>query len=348
MKILLGKNVFIYFCHRHFQYSFCKYMDYYVSMENRLSTGYQSIAYKRYCDFNFDNFEKKSDLEVLCAKFKYFYSLLFFDPFGINAYRNNENCEYLSFWLNKEFKNGNISSISIPDFYLKLKSNDTSFDRGNKLKGKMLVIEQEELKIMNTLYDLYNIYNKIIYLKVEDQKTCNDYYSVCVKKYTDSMGNCSNKEYTNFCNALKSFKEKYEKINSVSMGVCRSKDILPLPSEQILLEDKDHVTEQLVGEEEQSLESFSSHLLGIQSQEMVADPVQDEIKDSVKGEKKVSVKEETGETQQPLSLSVEGKPTDNYNRVVSGAGTMLGAFSICMIMYKVKYIPYKNINIAKN
>ncbi|KMZ98984.1 hypothetical protein PVNG_03823 [Plasmodium vivax North Korean] len=314
-------------------------MDYYVSMEKWLPTGYQSMAYKGFCEFNFNDFLKGDALEVLCAKFKYFYDVLF-GPSDVNDYMNNENGEYLNFWLNKELTDGNISSISVPQFYSKLKSDDSSFDRGNKLQGKMLVIDKEELKNMKTLYDLYSIYNTIISLQVEDQKTCDDYYSECVKKYKDSTGNCSNIKFTNFCNALKYFKEKYDKINSVSLGVCKSKNILPLPHVNIIPDEKGPVTEQLVGEEKQSLTGFSPQILGTPSQETSVNSVQETSVNSVQ----VSLEDR----QKAVSSSVEGKQNDDYNRVVSGAGTMLAAFSICMIMYKVKYIPYKNMNIDKN
>ncbi|SCA83616.1 VIR protein [Plasmodium vivax] len=274
------------------------------------------MAYKGFCEFNFNDFLKGDVLEVLCAKFKYFYDLLF-GPSDVNDYMNNENGEYLNFWLNKELTDGNISSISVPDFYSKLKSDHRSFDNQNKLKDKIFVIGKEELEHMNTLYDLYNIYNTIITLQVEDKKKCQDYYSVCVEKYTDSIRNCSNNKYTNFCNALKSFKEKYEKINSDSMGVCKSKNILPLPPEQTLLKEKNLDTEQTGGKQLQTLAGVPPQPLGTTSQETSEDSEQKVGGDLVQEVREDSVPETLEDTQQPPSLSVEGKQTDHYNRVVS-------------------------------
>ncbi|VUZ99425.1 PIR protein [Plasmodium vivax] len=297
-------------------YDFCKYMDYYIDMEKWLPNGYQSKEYKNYCELKFNIFPEKNKLEVLCAKFKYFYSLFFFNTFGVNAYRNNENVEYLNFWLNKELENENISSITIPDFYLKLKSDDSSFDSGNKFK----------------------------------KNKCHDYSAECVRKYKDSMEKCSNNKFTKFCNALNTFKEKYKKIDSVPLVVCKGNDILPLSNEEIIQKEKDIDTERFGGAKEQPLAGFPPKSLEIPSQETSVDSMQkgrgdsvqeergDSVQtgrgDSVQEERGDSVPETLGDTQQPLSLSVEGKRTDNYNRVVSGAGTMLGAFSICMIMYK--------------
>ncbi|CAG9474664.1 unnamed protein product [Plasmodium vivax] len=266
--------------------------------------------------FFIDIFIKNDVLEDLCAKFKCFYRLLF-DPLGVNAYKNKENSEYLNFWLNKEFKKANISSISVPEFYSKLKFYDRSFDSGNKLQQKMFVFGKEELEHMNTLYDMHNIYNTIISLHAEDKKTCHEYSEECVEKYTDSIGNCSNIKFTNFCKALKSFKEKYDKINSVPMGICKGKNILPLPPEQIQLEEKVLDTELLGGEQKQSLADISPQLLEIPSRETSVNSVQTGRGDSVQEERGDSLPETLGDTQQHLSLSVEGKQTDNYNRVVS-------------------------------
>ncbi|KMZ76708.1 hypothetical protein PVIIG_05319 [Plasmodium vivax India VII] len=219
----------------------------------------------------------------------------------------------------------------------------------------MLTIDPEELKNMNTLYDLYNIYNTLISLHVDDNKICRDYSEQCARLYTNSMKKCSDNKFTKFCNALNSFKEKYDQIYSLNTGVCNSSNILPLSQDKILLEVKDLDTEQLGGVKVESLKGFPPQSLGTKSQEASLDPVKEVRGDSgqeVRGDSVQQgigglVQQDIGDIQQSDTPVVEGKQSDNYNRVVSGAGTMLGAFSICMIMYKVKYIPYKNVNIAK-
>ncbi|KMZ76972.1 hypothetical protein PVIIG_06149 [Plasmodium vivax India VII] len=301
-------------------------MDLYIGMESWLPTISQSTTYKNYCVLHFNSFVEKDVLEDLCAKFKCFYSLLF-DPIVENVFRNSENVEYLNFWLNKELKNENISSINAPHFYSKLKSDNSSFDSVNALQGKMLVINQEELKNMKTLYDLYNIYNTLKSLEDENNKTCHEYSTECAKIYTTSMENCSNNNFTKYCNALNSFNEKYEKIDSVAMGVCNSKNILPLSNAEIISKEKDLDTEPSGGEQKPSLVDVPPQLLGISLQETPEDLVQkvrEELVQEVRGDlmqgvRRDSVPETLGDTKQPLSLSVEGKQNGHYNRVVSGA-----------------------------
>ncbi|SCO65466.1 Plasmodium vivax Vir protein, putative [Plasmodium vivax] len=113
-------------------------------------------------------------------------------------------------------------------------------------------------------------------------------------------------------------------------------------SENKLQEVKDLDTEQLGGVKVESLKGFPPQSLGTKSQEASLDPVKEVRGDSgqeVRGDSVQQgigglVQQDIGDIQQSGTPVVEGKQSDNYNRVVSGAGTMLGAFSICMIMYK--------------
>ncbi|KMZ77049.1 hypothetical protein PVIIG_06227 [Plasmodium vivax India VII] len=189
------------------------------------------------CEYNYNDFEEKDALKDLCAKFKCFYSLLF-DPDGVKAYSDNENVEYLNYWLNNEFKNKKISSISASNFYQKFIFYDILFDTENRLRDKIYKIKEEHLKQMDILYDLNTIYNNIKSNLYYDKQKCIDYSKDCVHKYKEAIKPCSINKNTKYCDALMAFKIKYENIESMNLfGGDNTECVLPLPT---LVEEKLH------------------------------------------------------------------------------------------------------------
>ncbi|CAI7724155.1 PIR protein [Plasmodium vivax] len=218
-------------------YIFCNDLDYYIGMEKWISEGYQCRTFKMSCEYNYNDFEEKDALKDLCAKFKCFYSLLF-DPDGVKAYSDNENVEYLNYWLNNEFKNKKISSISASNFYQKFIFYDILFDTEKRLRDKIYKIKEEHLKQMDILYDLNTIYNNIKSNLYYDKQKCIDYSKDCVHKYKEAIKPCSINKNTKYCDALMAFKIKYENIESMNLfGGDNTECVLPLPT---LVEEKLH------------------------------------------------------------------------------------------------------------
>ncbi|KMZ83231.1 hypothetical protein PVBG_05201 [Plasmodium vivax Brazil I] len=182
------------------------------------------------CESHYNDFEEKDALKDICVRFKCLYSLLF-DPNGVNAYSNNENVEFLNYWLNNELKNEMISSISAPNFYQKLIFYDILFDSEKRLRDKIRKIKEEHLKQMDILYDLNTIYNNIKSNLYDDKQKCINYSNECVQKYKEAIKPCSTNKNTKYCNALMVFKIKYENIEGIKLfGEHKSECLLPLPS----------------------------------------------------------------------------------------------------------------------
>ncbi|SCO65465.1 VIR protein [Plasmodium vivax] len=186
---------------------------------------------------SFNDSLRKNDLESLCCKFKYLYDLVFV-TFVDHSPRNNENSEYVNYWLNKELKSKNMLSTTAEEFYQKLINNDSSFDREKKLMNKMHYINEEHLKKMDILYELNTIYNNIKSIYDNDKQKCIDYSNECVQKYTEAIIPCSTDKNTKYCDVLKAFKNKYKNIDSTNLfGGCNAEYLLPLAS---LEEENEH------------------------------------------------------------------------------------------------------------
>ncbi|CAG9474667.1 unnamed protein product [Plasmodium vivax] len=210
-------------------YDFCNYLDHYISTEKWLPDVFHNIRYTYYCKINFDDSIRNNDLENLCGKFKYLYELVF-APFDDYTSRNNENGEYLNYWLKKELKNKNILSITAEDFYKKLTTNDSSFDNEQHLKDKMHEINTEDLEKMDILYHLNTIFHNIKMTSYDDEQNCTSHSAQCVQEFTKAIKSCSTTKKDKYCEALNSFKKKYEQFNGHNrFGGCNKEYLSTLP-----------------------------------------------------------------------------------------------------------------------
>ncbi|VUZ99420.1 PIR protein [Plasmodium vivax] len=210
-------------------YDFCNYLDHYISTEKMLPDVFHNIRYTYYCEINFDGSIRNKDLENICGKFKYLYDLVF-PPFDDYASRNNENGEYLNYWLKKELESQNILSITAQNFYKKLTTNDSSFDNEQHLKDKIHDINTEDLEKMNILYHLNTIFHNIKMTSYDDETKCKSHSTECFQKFTDAIKKCSTDKKDKYCKALKSFKQKYEQLNEDNMfGWCKKEYLSTLP-----------------------------------------------------------------------------------------------------------------------
>ncbi|KMZ88571.1 hypothetical protein PVBG_04780 [Plasmodium vivax Brazil I] len=294
-----------------------------------------------------------NDLGNICCKFKNLYDLLFVS-FGEYASRNNENSEYINYWLNKELKNKQITNMSAQVFYEKLITNDRFFDKQKKLiKNKIHDIEEEHLKKMNILYDLYTIYNKIKITTYDDKQNCKLYSDKIVQKFTEAIESYSTNKKDEFYKALKSFKKKYEDFNgNNNLRGCNKVYLSTLPS--LGEENETNAIEKAQEEGE------SEALLEQEERESEAQLEQEEEEEEEKeveteeNKQHLDAQKDFTEEMHALKLAIQPSlsPTgennnDNNISTFTIFGIILSISVFSTITYKVKYITYKNNNILK-
>ncbi|SCO73002.1 Plasmodium vivax Vir protein/Plasmodium variant antigen protein Cir/Yir/Bir, putative [Plasmodium vivax] len=210
-------------------YDFCNYLDLYITTESSLPSGSYNTANTYNCMFIFHGNVRKDTLRSLCSRFINLYDLIFF-PFVSYASKNNENVEYMNYWLNKELKNNGTSNISATEFYQELISNNSLFDTDKRLKNKIHKINADDLEKMNTLYHLNGIFHNIKMTSYYDETKCKSHSTECFQKFTDAIKKCSTDKKDKYCKALKSFKKKYEDYNGDNnLGGCKHEYLLKLP-----------------------------------------------------------------------------------------------------------------------
>ncbi|CAG9474540.1 unnamed protein product [Plasmodium vivax] len=300
-------------------YDFCNYLDHYIIKERSLPNELQSIRYTYGCIFISDDSFRMNDLENLCGKFINLYDLIFV-PFVEYSTRNNENSEYMNYWLNKELNNKGISNLSAQAFYQKLITNDKFFDKQEGLiKTKMHYIEEEHLKKMNILYDLYTIYYDIKNTSYNNVEMCNSHSTKCFQKFTEAIQSCSPAKNDKYCEALKSFKNKYEQLNENNkFPWCNKEYILPLPP---------------LGEEN----DLKAIITGPGADTSKQETLQEEKKDQDFGARNNLEQEEMKESkhpiQQPFSVTGENN-NDNNISIFTIFGIILSISVFSTITYK--------------
>ncbi|SBT84301.1 PIR protein, partial [Plasmodium ovale] len=194
-------------------------------------------SYKKLCKFNGDVFSgKEKEYETICAKFKYLNFLLFGNGMKQTSLLKCHSA-YMNFWLNYKLKSISNSNVCAKDFYEKLKNQNPQFDSENKIE--ITNISDDNLTPMTEIYNLYSSYNeinKIIIALIGDFTQCSSYSKECVKKYDDAIKKCPEDNVSNFCNALKDFKRKYEQLKEDnSVDDCEIELLKELPSDETSL-----------------------------------------------------------------------------------------------------------------
>ncbi|SBS90220.1 PIR Superfamily Protein [Plasmodium ovale curtisi] len=185
--------------------------------------------------------------DIFCEQFNKLHNLLLKSTVGKKKSDTLENsdCAFLNYWLNNKLRGVNIdTSISVNEFYNKIKAKNADIFKNTSLEKKLYNIEKHELEKMRTLYDLYNIKSQIDTALSEDSPiekrvTCSWYAYECYKKYVNAIINCSD-SCSYFYSLLTEFKNKYIAdlspfVNSSSS--CNYKELFELPDYQFVLKE---------------------------------------------------------------------------------------------------------------
>ncbi|SBS92542.1 PIR Superfamily Protein [Plasmodium ovale curtisi] len=235
-------------------YSFFSNFSYCEDMEDKLLN--VGVNEKNCCD----SFLKDSIFihipfpDIFCEQFNKLHNLLLKSTVGKKKSDTLENsdCAFMNYWINDKLRGINSdNSISVNDFYKKLKTNNATIFKNEKLEKKLYNIEKQDLENMRVLYNLYNIKSKVSTALAVDASpdvsaSCLMYTNKCKKKYRDSIINC-NDDCSDFYSALTDFKNKYKKdlsLNHDNSSSCKSEELFLLPHYEAVL--KEHESIQII------------------------------------------------------------------------------------------------------
>ncbi|SBT73118.1 PIR protein [Plasmodium ovale] len=228
-------------------YGFFKDFNYYEDRESKV-LGVADVTESCCKSFLSESFFTNIQFpHTFCEQFKRLYNLLF------NSLVNNKkkaslddnDCSFLNYWLNDKLRGINIdNSISVSDFYKKLKGSNVTIFKEEQLEKKLYNIEKHDLENMRKLYDLYNTKSKVIStlgidVSPEESASCLMHTNECYRKYKDTIINCHNGCH-DFFNALTYFKNKYKKdlhLNSENTSSCRYEELFILPDYETVLKE---------------------------------------------------------------------------------------------------------------
>ncbi|SBT73918.1 PIR protein [Plasmodium ovale] len=188
--------------------------------------------------------------DIICEQFKRIYNILTKrtrTEIDSIKYKNNDYA-FMNYWLNDKLSGKNNDfPICVKKFYQELMKMDEKYFKIKTLEEKLYNMEKRDLENMKNLYQLYNIKNKISTAISEETSTgnnasCLTYTKECYTKYKDAVFNCRD-DCIDFYDALKSFKNKYEKDLSgfAEYSVsCKSKVFFELPNYNTVLKENEN------------------------------------------------------------------------------------------------------------
>ncbi|SBT74648.1 PIR protein [Plasmodium ovale] len=196
-------------------YEFFNDLDKYTQCASENEGSRYRDDYSSTCKFDEENYpEFSQSLNVVCKKLKFLLNLFFNNP-KENTYNVNYIRTFLNYWLNDQLIKINKNTLCVSVFYQNMIIQDTRNQELRNLSGHIYDIYLDELKNMYLLHSLhknYEMINRIINNEHENKKVCIHLAEECASDYKKAEETYSNKN-TNFYEAFKSFKSKYEKLN---------------------------------------------------------------------------------------------------------------------------------------
>ncbi|KMZ81783.1 variable surface protein Vir12 [Plasmodium vivax India VII] len=148
--------------------------------------------------------DKLTELEKICKD-----SILYFFKLSKTVVNSIHYFDYLNYWLNKNLKGTGISAtkfIGIMDKILSSKFSSNSLYK--HFKHSVYDMNDQILKEMNILYDLYDDYNK--FLEISETK-CTMYNNECLSTFVTEINKCDNIKNKKFYKALTNILSIYDK-----------------------------------------------------------------------------------------------------------------------------------------
>ncbi|VUZ99858.1 PIR protein [Plasmodium vivax] len=204
------------------------------------------------------NEQHASDYEGLkntCKKFVLYFTYLSQNiPIDVNYF------EYLNYWLNKELKETSTSAtdfIRVMDSILNYEF--PVYSLYYKFKDKVYNIKEDVFNEMDTLYTLYDNYNKFL-TETENENKCEEYVNTCLSVYTENVNNCYQNKNRHFYKALLQFRDIYNK-KKTSSKKCITQQLQNLPEAKTFEQHKKEIYKKKASSSCKNIESKSLKLL---------------------------------------------------------------------------------------
>ncbi|SBT52568.1 PIR Superfamily Protein [Plasmodium ovale wallikeri] len=129
-------------------------------------------------------------------------------------------CSYMNYWLNEKMGRNNLSLIESEfDIY----NNYIAYYNGSYNKkiceSNKFFIRTDIFEEMKKLYNLYGLYNNLETTSSHTNSKCKELKS-CVTHYNRMLKKCKHPGDSNFCKALRNFKEIFSPDKFVSISEC--------------------------------------------------------------------------------------------------------------------------------
>ncbi|SBT73086.1 PIR protein, partial [Plasmodium ovale] len=204
-----------------------QYIEYDELAENNGTNDISDLDYSFIINFDPD---KIGDLKKLCNKFIYLVVELY-NRNGGNTFNDNNDFDYLNYWLNARLHEINPENICTKFFFQNLRSKYSGIHISSEMSRGIYDIQAEDLDNLNTLYNLYKSFkelNKSINLNNPQESTYMEYAKSCVQHYQKLKDRCIG-DGVKFCKILTNFKTKYEEID-LCKYTFKGKTVKKLPS----------------------------------------------------------------------------------------------------------------------
>ncbi|SBS90414.1 PIR Superfamily Protein [Plasmodium ovale curtisi] len=228
-------------------YSFFETFKNYKSYEGHVDQIFLRKQHNTTCDAFIKDIKisRTESAKSVCEKFKYFYNfLLTKNKPKKSEYLDDNDFLFLNYWLNFKLRNNNIIyKLTVEDFYEEMNYREIDFI-SDTFKEKIYEIEDADFNNMILLNDLHDNHSEIFQntMSIKEKTTCIEYFQKYISKYKQGIIQCPNND-TDFCKALKLFKEKYEQNFLAKYSVsekCIDRELIKLPQyNDVSLGDKE-------------------------------------------------------------------------------------------------------------
>ncbi|SBS90405.1 PIR protein [Plasmodium ovale] len=230
-------------------YSFFESYKNYKRYESHIENNYLQGKHNTKCySFLKDVIISRTDsANSICEKFKHFYQFLISTKrTPKSGILEDKDFAFLNYWLNDKLRNNAIShNLTVEHFHEKMNDHEDEFASYDMFKGKLYSIKDEDFNniiLLSLLEECYSdFYAKIIAHTKDTSISCLEYTQKLIDTYKKGIIKCSVDD-TNFCQALKHFKQKYEnfvfKDYSIT-EICIDRELIKLPQyNDVSLDDK--------------------------------------------------------------------------------------------------------------
>ncbi|SBT55176.1 PIR Superfamily Protein [Plasmodium ovale wallikeri] len=217
-------------------YSFFETFKDYKSYEGHVDKIFLQNQHNTTCDAFIKDIKisRTESAKSVCKKFKYLYNFLLATKKPKKSeYLDDNDFSFLNYWLNCMLRNNTITyKLTVEDFYGEMSDHEIDFI-SDTFKEKLYEIEDEDFNNMILLNDLDDNHSEIFQntISIKENTTCIKYFQKYISKYKQGIIQCPNDD-TDFCKALKLFKEKYEQNFLAKYSVsenCIDRELIKLP-----------------------------------------------------------------------------------------------------------------------